>query len=260
MTPPLLPVLVRGPRARAALRHSFARSRVRLVACRNPRQLERTLTTGLADGVVADPRIAGAQEMLRRLARSFPGVPRFAYSAFRPDDAGFLRECCSEGLAVPVVEGVEDPVLQDLVLPLTATARRVAILAAAPSLLRLRDDIQKRIWDEVLVRVGGKLRAADLARALHVSREHLSRQFAAGGAPNLKRVIDLARIATAADLLTNPGLSVRAVARVLGFASASHLVGAARRIAGVTASELARLGPAGVLAAFAKGRTRSRLG
>mgnify|MGYP003343587304 CR=1 FL=1 len=50
----------------------------------------------------------------------------------------------------------------------------------------------------VLRRVGGRLFATDVARTLKVSREHLSRQFGAGGAPNIKRVSDLARAATAA--------------------------------------------------------------
>ena len=82
---------------------------------------------------------------------------------------------------------------------------------------------------------------------------------AAGGAPNLKRVIDLARTACAADLLGNPGYTVRAVVNILGYASPSHLAGAARRVAGVVPHELRDLGPRGVLGRFVRGRTRSRL-
>ena len=147
----------------------------------------------------------------------------------------------------------------ELLLPRTASAARETTLAQAPRLLRLTEPLQERAWREVLRQVGGRLRAADVARTLKVSREHLSRQFGAGGAPNIKRVIDLARAATAADLLANPGYSVRTVARILHFSSASHLSGSARRIAGVTAAGLAKLGPRGVLAAFLKGRTRSRV-
>ena len=135
---------------------------------------------------------------------------------------------------------------------------RLGALEGAPRILRLVDRLQLLAWDEVLHGVAGPLRTATIATALGVSREHLSRQFGAGGAPNLKRVIDLARTATAADLLANPGYSVRAVAGILGFASASHLAGASRRIAGVTARRLPDLGPRGVLAAFVRGRTRSR--
>ena len=257
MSLPVIPTLLASKSARAALRRAVPRNRARLVACRTPAQLERTLAGVLADAVVVDWRVAGAREALARVRTRYPGVPRFLYTAWRPDDAEGLAACLAEG-AAPIVEGVEDAVVGELLMPRTASAARVAMLAGAPRLLRLTDILQERAWGEVMRRIGGKLRTTDIARSLKVSREHLSRQFGAGGAPNLKRVIDLARAATAADLLANPGYSVRAVARILGFASASHLAGAARRVAGVSARELPRLGPRGVLAAFVRGRTRSR--
>src|SRR5205807_1607761 len=137
--------------------------------------------------------------------------------------------------------------------------RSLQALADAPKLLRLTDRLQLAAWDEVLRRVGVPTQTAHLAQALRVTREHLSREFAAGGAPNLKRVIDLARTACAADLLGNPGYSVRQVVRILGYASPSHLAGAARRVAGATPQELREVGARGVLARFLKGRTRSRI-
>jgi hypothetical protein len=45
---------------------------------------------------------------------------------------------------------------------------------------------------------------------------------------------------------------------VLHFASSSHLAGTVRRIASVAPSALGAMGPSGVLAAFARGNTRSR--
>ena len=42
--------------------------------------------------------------------------------------------------------------------------------------------------------------ARTIAQSLDVTREHLSRSFAASGAPNLKRVIDLVRLIAAAEL------------------------------------------------------------
>src|SRR5207253_3188252 len=68
----------------------------------------------------------------------------------------------------------------------------------------------------------------------------------------------VARAWCAADLLGNPGYSVRAVVKILGYASPSHLAGVARRVAGATPQELRTVGPAGVLARFIRGRTRSR--
>ena len=259
MSTPLIPVLLPSAKARQALRRTMPRGRARIVQCRTAAQLLRALSSSLADAVVVDLRAAGAREALEQCREAFPDVPRFAYAAFRPDDGELLRACVTDYEAAPIVEGVEDAVAFDLVLPRTAGALREASLAQAPRLLRLTEPIQERAWREVLRRVGGPIRASDIARTLKVSREHLSRQFGAGGAPNLKRVIDLARTATAADLLGNPGHSVRSVARILRFSSASHLSGSARRVAGVTAAGLPRLGPRGVLAAFLKGRTRSRL-
>jgi AraC-like DNA-binding protein len=235
------------------------RGRARLLACRSGAQLERALRSSLADAVVVDARGAEAGAALARCRAAYPNVPRFVYSAFRPDDGELLRTCIAELGATPIVAGAEDSVVGDLVLPRTASAAREHALEGAPRMLRLLEPLQELAWREVLRRVGGRLRAADIARTLKVSREHLSRQFGAGGAPNIKRVIDLARAATAADLLANPGYSVRTVARILHFSSASHLSGSARRIAGVTALGLGRLGPRGVLLAFLKGRMRSRV-
>ena len=258
MSPPVIPTLLGNGEARRWLRRSIPRARARLVTCRSAAKLERAVAGSLVDAVVVDGRLPGGREALAGFRAAYPRVPRFVYSAFRPDDGELLAACVGEAAASPIVGGVEDPVVGELVLPRTASALRLALLDHAPRLLRLTDPLQMRAWAEVMRRVGGRLRTMDVARALHVSREHLSRQFGAGGAPNLKRVIDLAKAVTAADLLANPGYSVRRAARILGFASASHLSGVARRVAGVTARELPDLGPRGVLAAFLSGRTRSR--
>jgi AraC-like DNA-binding protein len=255
---PVVLTLLKSPAARTAFRRALPRGRARIVSCRSPAAVQRAFGAALADAVVVDPRLPGAVELLRRCCAAYPGIPRFVYSAFRPDEAELIAACVRGARAYPIVEGVEDAVLADLLLPRTASVIRLGLLDGAPRFLRLIDPLQERAWREVIRRVGRRLRTTDIAAALGVSREHLSRQFGAGGAPNLKRVIDLARAATAADLLANPGYTVRTVARLLGFASASHLSGAARRVAGVTARGLVPLGPAGVLAAFARGRMRSR--
>src|SRR4029077_7897172 len=118
-------------------------------------------------------------------------------------------------------------------------------LADAPRLLRLSEPLQRRAWAEVLRRVGRPTTTAQVAQACGVRRESLSRQCAAGGAPNLKRVIDLVRVAWAADLLGNPGYAVGVVARMLAYGSSGHLAAAARRVAGVPPGQLAGLGARG---------------
>jgi AraC-like DNA-binding protein len=125
--------------------------------------------------------------------------------------------------------------------------------------LRLAEPLQRRVWFDLLERVDQPIRTSEIARRVGCSREHLSREFGAGGAPNLKRVIDLTRVACAASLLRNPGYDVVTVARILRFATASHLSATTRRIAGVAPRSLGDLGPRGVLANFTRGKTRSRI-
>jgi transcriptional regulator GlxA family with amidase domain len=146
-----------------------------------------------------------------------------------------------------------------MVVRASVTAERRRALAEAPRILRLTEPLQRSAWSVLLGEVERPLRTSELAGRLAVSREHLSRQFGAGGAPNLKRVIDLTRVACAAQLLANPGYSIPTVVRLLHFASSSHLSGTARRIANVPTSGLGPLGPRGVLQAFARGNTRSRV-
>src|SRR5256886_6419723 len=163
------------------------------------------------------------------------------------------------GFAGLLIEGVDNAVAGEWIAARTAQVARREALADAPKLLRLTDRLQRAAWDEVLRRVGFPTQTGHVAAALRVTREYLSREFAAGGAPNLKRVIDLARTACPADLPGNPGETVPAGVHILGYPSASHLAGAARRVAGTTPHELRAVGPRGVLQRFIRGRTRSRV-
>lgn len=241
----------------AALRRTLPRGGPGLVTCRTPAQLRRVLESRLVDAVVVAPTPALLPE-LAELRSRLPGVPVIAYAPFRPDDGELLLACRMHAVHL-AVEGVDDPVVGDMVVRASLTAERRRALADAPRMLRLTEPLQHAAWSLLLGEVERPVRTTDLARRLEVSREHLSRQFGAGGAPNLKRVIDLTRIACAAQLLANPGYSVSAVVRVLHFASSSHLSGTARRIANVPLGGLGDLGPRGVLQAFARGNTRSRV-
>jgi AraC-like DNA-binding protein len=247
------------PRAepRRAVKRSYPRAAGSVRLCRTLAAVERLLSQRLVDAVVLEVKAAPSAAL--GLPARFPRIPMFVLSALRPDDGPLLAACHASGFAGVLVEGVDNAVAGEWVAARTAQVARREALADAPRLLRLTDRLQLAAWEEVLRRVGLPTRTAQLAAALRVSREHLSREFAAGGAPNLKRVIDLARAACAADLLGNPGYSVRAVVKILGYASPSHLAGAARRVAGTTLPELRAAGPRGVLVRFLKGRTRSRV-
>ena len=252
----IVPVFHPRREARLAVQRGYPRQAGRVRLCRSVGAVERLLAQRLVDAVVVDVKAAGDAALA--LPPRFPRIPMYVFSAFRPEDGVLLRTCRQAGFAGLLVDGVDAVVAGEWVAARTAQAARRAALSEAPRLLRLTDDLQLAAWDEVLRRVASPTRTGDIARSLRVTREHLSRQFAAGGAPNLKRVIDLARAACAADLLGNPGYTIRAVVKILGYASPSHLAGTARRVAGATLQELRTLGPGGVLNRFLKGRTRSR--
>ena len=249
--------LLESRAALLALRRT-CRGVARVVTCRSPRRSGGCSRRRLVDAIVLAPTAALLPE-LAELRRRLPGLPVVAYAPFRPDDGELLLACRRHAVATVAVEGVDDPVVGEMVVRSSITAERRRALAEAPRMLRLTEPLQRAAWELLLQEVERPVRTTDLARRLRVSREHLSRQFGAGGAPNLKRVIDLTRIACAAQLLANPGYSIPTVVRVLHFASASHLSGTARRIANVPTSGLGGLGPRGVLAAFVRGNTRSRM-
>jgi AraC-like DNA-binding protein len=254
---PAFAALVPGRASLGVLRRSLPRGGARLLPCRNATQLYQLLRERLIDGVVLGGGEGGAGELAGFRAR-YPVFPLVAWGGFRPDDGELLTGWTRAGATV-LVEGVDDAVAGELLRRCTLAAERRRLLADGPRLLRLTDPLQRRAWDLVLEQVDRPARTSALASELEVSREHLSRQFGAGGAPNLKRVIDLVRMVTAAQLLANPALELADVVRVLHFASLSHLTRTARRITGQPATELSRLGPRGVLTGFLRGKTRSRM-
>jgi AraC-like DNA-binding protein len=254
----VVPVVHKSTALRATIRRGLPRRGWRVERCRSVERLRGLLRRRLVDAVVVDVR-SGGTDTLFTLLEQFPRIPFVALSAFRPDDASLIRACRAAGVAQVLVQGVDDSAAGELILAVAASRRRLAELGDAVRVLRLSEPIQRKAWEEVVTRVGTRTTTGDIAKALHRSREYLSREFGAGGAPNLKRVIDLVRTAWAADLLANPGYAVTDVATILQFASPSHLADCARRVAGVAPRDLPALGPRGVLARFVRGRMRSRV-
>jgi len=232
-----------------ALRRTLPRPGPHLSACRSPAALDRALGQHIVEAVVVAPPAATAA-LLARLRTAYPAIPLIAYAPLRADDADLVLAWYRAEVEGVLVEGVDDPAAADLVLRRAVSRRVAAALKDAPRRFGLSEPLQHRAWQQVLAAPGGLIEVGHMARALGLSREHLSRQFAAGGAPPLKRAIDLVRVAWAAQLLGNPGYTPAAVARILRFSSASHLGTVARRITGMAPAGLRGLGPAGVLTAF----------
>lgn len=191
-------------------------------------------------------------------AQEFPSVPFFGLLPLRASDGPTVAQCASYDFADVLVDGVDDVVTRELVLRESFSARFARALADPPKALALCSSLQQSAWRAIVLRAGRGVRTDSLANALRVTREHLSRTFAAEGGPNLKRVIDLVRLLAAAELAKNPGYDVRDVAKVLGFASASHLSTTSQRIVGTKSASLSRLRTIDLVDRFVRGHGRSR--
>lgn len=246
-------------RARALVRQAFPRHRTRLVLVRTRKDFEAAFHRELVDAALVDVGAPNDDVLgVVALAREYPSAPFVGLSPLRLAEVSVLGRCAVSDFADVAVEGVDDRVLRDLVLGRGFTRRFAEALAQAPDSLRLQAPLQREAW-QVLVSHGGRsVRTEDVANALRITREHLSRAFARDGAPNIKRVIDLVRLLAAAELAKNPGYDVGDVATVLDFASSSHLSTTAQRIVGTRPTSLARLRSVDLIERFGQGRGRSR--
>ncbi|HXY32315.1 MAG TPA: AraC family transcriptional regulator [Gemmatimonadaceae bacterium] len=245
-------------RARTALRAALSR-RARLVVTRSRREFAGALQSAFTDLAVVD--IGVPHEEGRRcalLARDFPSIAFLGVSPFHPVDAPLIAQCGELGFADVLADSVDDAQLSHAVRLHGYSARFARALHDPPPKLELRQPLQVDAWRAIVAHPGHTIRTEVVASTLGVSREHLSRTFSAGRAPNLKRVIDLVRLIAAAELAKNPGYDIPVVARLLNFASASHLTGAAQRLIGTRASSLSSLRGVDLVERFVRGRARSR--
>ena len=173
-------------------------------------------------------RVAGARVSERAVLRRS--------RALRAAEGPALAQCASYEFADVLVDGVDDGAARDIVAQLSFSARFARALDDAAARARTRRAAPARRRGASSCRTpAARCEPRRSREALHVTREHLSRSFAAGGAPNLKRIIDLVRIIAAAELAKNPGYDLRDVANILGFASSSHLSSTAMRVVGTQA-------------------------
>ena len=260
LAPPSVVACGARERTKDVLRRAFPRRRARLAFVRSRDDLLATLKTTLVDAVVVDLAQAGDDAWaIASLAREFPSIPFVGYAPLRPGDLSALAKACTLEFAECLVEGVEDEVLRELLVPATFTVRFATALQGAEGRVGLTSALQYAAWRFIAAQGGRTVRTEAIAGALKLTREHLSRRFSSDGAPNLKRVIDLVRLLAGAELAKNPGYDLPDIARVLGFASASHLSASCQRLVGVKSGSLARLRPTDLMDRFVRqGRGRSR--
>jgi AraC-like DNA-binding protein len=246
-------------RTKALLKKAFPRRRGRLVLCRSSAELASAFSRTLVDAVVID--VAGGVDdtwKAASLAAEYPCTPFFGISGMRASDAPAIARCAGLDFVDVMADGVDDDAMRELIAPFTFTSRFSEALGPAHATLGLASAVQRRAWNWIVERGGRPVRTDLLAKALGVTREHLSRSFAIAGAPNLKRIIDLVRVIAAAELAKSPGYDPADVARVLEYASPSHLASTAQRVCGIRAASLARLRTGDIIERFLQGRGRSR--
>ena len=279
MEPPTIVAYTPRERARAFVRSAFPKRRWRVVIVRDIGEFKSTLRRTLVDAVLVDigsgtqgatatsNGLTGGMSSatsaddtwkIAALAHEFPSSPFFGVTPLRPTDTPAIARCVSLEFCDVLGEGVDDAAAKDIVAPRTYSARFMTALAEPPASLGLKTPMQRATWKSILAGGGRPVRTAGLAAEVGVSREHLSRHFSTPGAPNLKRVIDLVRMISAAELAKNSGLDIRDVAKILGFASSSHLAVTAQRVLGTRPASLSRLRTVDLIDRFTQGRTRSR--
>jgi AraC-like DNA-binding protein len=254
---PAIAALLDSRSALGALRRSMPAGARPVVACRSERGLERALSERLLEAVVLGVRVTREMDF-NGLRERYPGIPVVVYGVFKSDDAEMLLTGQRLTVSAVAIEGVDDPVVGDLVVRQSVSVRRRAALAEAPRLLRLTEPLQRSAWDLLVAGAGRPARTAAIARSLGISREHLSRQFGAGGAPNLKRVANLLTVLAALALLRNPACRPDRAARLLGLSSTSHLRAMTRRLTGTGVTEAMGLSDAEVVRRFLRSSGRSR--
>jgi AraC-like DNA-binding protein len=252
-------VHVERERARALVRSAFPRRKWKIISTRTAEELEAVFRRVLVDAALIDIGSPG-EDMWKAasFAAEFPSAPFFAITPLRPSDTPAAARCAALGFIDVIVDGIDDNAARDLVQPHAFSTRFRRALGEPPHTLGLTTALQRMAWEVIIAHSGRPVTTKELARAVGLSREHLSRNFARPGAPNLKRVIDLVRLIAAAELAKNPGHDIRDIARILDFASSSHLAVTAQRIFGTRPASLARLRTTDLIDRFAQGRTRSR--
>ena len=220
-----------------ALERALAKAKLAVMKPRTPDRLPGIVAQRWLDAVVLGPRVIQKIE-LDNFRSLYPRLPLLVFGNLRADDAGLMVSWYRRGVEGLLVEGVDDSIAGEAISRQTSSFRRQEAIRPLAEVFRLRSDWQLKAWGELLRHGFLPLSSDLLAHKLRVSREYLSRQFGAGGAPNLKRVIDFLRVTAAADLSGNPGYPPATVARLLRFVSVRQLRVTVTRTVGLGLDEL----------------------
>jgi AraC-like DNA-binding protein len=262
LTPSVVPALhvvafAARDRARAAARRAVPRRHGRITVTRLPEDFRRAMRGALVDAAVVD--LGAPPSLVDRVleaASDFPTIAFVGLSPYRTSDAVAIARCATVGFVDVLADGIDDDILRSVVAVHGFTPRFARLLHDPPSALKLATPLQLAAWRAILAHAGRPVCTEAVARTVRVSREHLSRSFRAGGAPTLKRAIDLVRLLAAAELAKSPGLDLPDVARVLGFRSEARLSSAATRAVGARVGSFSALRGTDLIQRYARIRGR----
>ncbi len=94
----------------------------------------------------------------------------------------------------------------------------------------------RRVTAYIDVNLHRELRLAELSAVVHMSLFHFARLFKQSTGVSPHQFVVRRRIEKATALLATRGLSIRAIARAVGFRASGHFATTFRRITGVTPS------------------------
>ena len=255
---PLVIAYAPRDRTRAWLKRVAGKRLGRLVIARTADEFSKIFRTELVDAALVDTGAAEETDRVASLALEYPSVAFLALTSFRVSDGPTLARCAELNFADFVVDGIDESAMPELVARYGYSARFAWALASPPAALSLTSALQLAAWRLVVVHAGRLTRTSVIASSLGLTREHLSRSFGTRGAPTLKRLIDLVRLLSAAELAKNPGYDASDVARVLRFSSSAHLSLTALRLIGRRASSLAAMRGVDVIECFRQGEQGER--
>jgi len=238
---------------RARIRASFVRVHRRGILTRTERDFTNAFRSHFVNTALVEVAADGDGHGPAELAREYPSIPFLALTPFRPVDAPAIARCAELDFADVLAEGTDDGVLGHALLEYGFSMRFAAALHTPPESLALTSPLQLAAWRAIVARAGRPIGTAEVARALGVTREHLSRSFSAGAAPTLKRAMDLVRLLAAGELAKNPGYDLAAVARLVGFGSTAKLSASVKRLVRAQASALSALRSTDLLERFLRG-------
>lgn len=251
-TPPLVVAYTPRERTRAWVKRLIGKPAGHLTLAKTVSEFADAFRRDLVDAALVEVGASPEADAAAALAREYPSAAFIGLTSFRPSDGPAVARCAELDFAEMLVEGVDAGVARDVVVSRGFTGRFACALDRPPESLSLGSPLHLATWRFIVARAGRPIRTARLASSLGLTREHLSRSFGTGGAPTLKRLIDLVRLLAAAELAKNPGYDVADVARVLGFSSSAHLSLTAQRLIGRRATSLAAMRGVDVIERFGR--------